>query len=488
MPRDGSGNYSLPVGNPVVTNTVISSTWANTTMSDIAAQLNNVFTRDGLLGPTGPFKIVDGTVAQPGLAWNSEPGLGWYRGGAGIISTASAGKVSSRLDASSAAGVVYQIFPRASGVGSINIYNNASGTANMNQISLGLNAGSSWIIIDRLGTAGALPLYFQKASTYNFDNTVYAPGTSDGFVTTGYWGDSNTYGTSVLRSDPNWGTLRLQTIHVPGQWAGWRFYADSTQMTVDIKMSGSSVTMDLGGPTPRTNAIADSALALRSGANPTSNRMVFTWADPGGQTDYLWGGQDGTNMRLTHRNNLTVGRADRVNSVEGAGGGTLTSGINISGGPTWTTISYDVTAGGNFKSLKSSSHWWRWHWNDPDSNLYAFVDDNNVGWVTRNSDERLKEDIEPLVSDTDAFMRLAPINFRWKKIGAITNNDFKIDGLSAQNVKANFPMAAFGDFDTPPKEDGTMDFPGAVDDRAVLAHTILQVQKLITKVAALESK
>ena len=63
MPRDGSGVFTLAAGNPVVTNTVIASAWANTTLSDIAAQLNNVFTRDGLLGPTGPFKIVDGTVA-----------------------------------------------------------------------------------------------------------------------------------------------------------------------------------------------------------------------------------------------------------------------------------------------------------------------------------------------------------------------------------------------------------------------------------------
>ena len=88
MPRDGSGVYTLPAGNPVVTGTVIATTWANPTMSDIAAQLNNVLTRDGLLGPTGPFKLQDGTVAAPGLAWASEPGLGFYRPGAGNLSFA----------------------------------------------------------------------------------------------------------------------------------------------------------------------------------------------------------------------------------------------------------------------------------------------------------------------------------------------------------------------------------------------------------------
>lgn len=41
MPRDSSGNYTLPAGNPVVTQTLITSNWANTTLSDIAAALTD---------------------------------------------------------------------------------------------------------------------------------------------------------------------------------------------------------------------------------------------------------------------------------------------------------------------------------------------------------------------------------------------------------------------------------------------------------------
>lgn len=41
MPRDASGNYTLPAGNPVVTATTISSSWANSTMSDIASALTD---------------------------------------------------------------------------------------------------------------------------------------------------------------------------------------------------------------------------------------------------------------------------------------------------------------------------------------------------------------------------------------------------------------------------------------------------------------
>jgi hypothetical protein len=79
MPRDSSGVYTLPPGNPVVDGTVIETTWANPTMQDIAAQLNNVLTRDGVLGPTQPFLAVDGTVAAPGLTFASDPDTGLYR-------------------------------------------------------------------------------------------------------------------------------------------------------------------------------------------------------------------------------------------------------------------------------------------------------------------------------------------------------------------------------------------------------------------------
>jgi hypothetical protein len=51
--RDGSGNYSLPAGNPVVTNTIISSGgWANPTLNDIAAALTQSLSKDGQTVPT----------------------------------------------------------------------------------------------------------------------------------------------------------------------------------------------------------------------------------------------------------------------------------------------------------------------------------------------------------------------------------------------------------------------------------------------------
>lgn len=91
MPRDSSGNYTLPAGNPVVAGTLIEAPWANSTMDDIAVQLNNVLTRDGALGPTTQFALVSGTISRPGLGFSAETSLGLARLRAGTISMVSGG-------------------------------------------------------------------------------------------------------------------------------------------------------------------------------------------------------------------------------------------------------------------------------------------------------------------------------------------------------------------------------------------------------------
>jgi hypothetical protein len=57
MSRNGSGVYSLPAGNPVVTQTTISSTWANTTLTDIATALTGSLAADGQTTATGSLQM-----------------------------------------------------------------------------------------------------------------------------------------------------------------------------------------------------------------------------------------------------------------------------------------------------------------------------------------------------------------------------------------------------------------------------------------------
>lgn len=57
MSRNGSGVYSLPPLNPVITGTTISSAWANNTMNDIAATLTDSVAADGQTPMTGALNL-----------------------------------------------------------------------------------------------------------------------------------------------------------------------------------------------------------------------------------------------------------------------------------------------------------------------------------------------------------------------------------------------------------------------------------------------
>lgn len=65
MSRNSSGTYSLPAGNPVVTNTVISSTWANSTLTDIATALTQSIASTGVTTPSANLPM--GTFRHTGV-------------------------------------------------------------------------------------------------------------------------------------------------------------------------------------------------------------------------------------------------------------------------------------------------------------------------------------------------------------------------------------------------------------------------------------
>ena len=83
MPRNGAGTYSLPAGNPVVAGDTIEASWANTTLSDVANELTNSLDRNGNGGMLAPFRLANGSLGAPGIAWLNEPSTGFYRSGAG---------------------------------------------------------------------------------------------------------------------------------------------------------------------------------------------------------------------------------------------------------------------------------------------------------------------------------------------------------------------------------------------------------------------
>jgi hypothetical protein len=66
MSRNGSGTYALPAGNPVITGTTISTTWANNTLTDIATALTGSLAADGQTTATGPLNMGTQKITNAG--------------------------------------------------------------------------------------------------------------------------------------------------------------------------------------------------------------------------------------------------------------------------------------------------------------------------------------------------------------------------------------------------------------------------------------
>ncbi len=83
MPRNVNGDFSLVSGNPVISGTDITASWANSTLDDIATALSDSLSRTGQGGMAAPLTFGDGTAGAPGIAWAQETATGWYRAGTG---------------------------------------------------------------------------------------------------------------------------------------------------------------------------------------------------------------------------------------------------------------------------------------------------------------------------------------------------------------------------------------------------------------------
>ena len=95
MSRNGSGTYNLPAGNPVVSGTTISSTWANNTLTDIATALTNSLASDGQTVATGNLQmgnykitnLANGTTAGDATTYGQLIAVPFLQNGTGAVAT-----------------------------------------------------------------------------------------------------------------------------------------------------------------------------------------------------------------------------------------------------------------------------------------------------------------------------------------------------------------------------------------------------------------
>ena len=136
MPFNGTGTYTLPSGNPVVTGTTISSTTTNNTNSDIATALTNCLTRDGQSTPSANLPM--NAKKLTGLAAGTAAGDSVrYEQVRYVLNIAGAGTNGQVLTSAGAGAPAWATLPSGGTVTSV------SGTGTVNGLSLSGTVTSS---------------------------------------------------------------------------------------------------------------------------------------------------------------------------------------------------------------------------------------------------------------------------------------------------------------------------------------------------------
>lgn len=188
MSRDGSGNYSLAAGNPVVTGTLISSTTFNTTMSDVASAMTQSIAKDGQTTPSANLPmggnkhtgVADGTATNHYASVNQAQNGSLISVGsvANVGATAYTGSVTPAI-ASYTDGMMVTWTPNATSTGAAtmalnglaikSIFKGANSATVAGDLVLNVktamiysSAASGWLLIDAASLVAAAPTATSK--------------------------------------------------------------------------------------------------------------------------------------------------------------------------------------------------------------------------------------------------------------------------------------------------------------------------------------
>ena len=90
MPRDSSGNYTLPEAAFVAGTTIVAAD-VNSDMSDLGSEIQDSLSRSGKGGMTAPLRCANGSAVAPSFSFTNDTGVGFYRKSSGVAGLAAGG-------------------------------------------------------------------------------------------------------------------------------------------------------------------------------------------------------------------------------------------------------------------------------------------------------------------------------------------------------------------------------------------------------------
>ena len=421
-----------------------------------------------------PFMIADGTVAAPGLAWASEPGLGWYRNQAGLIASTCQGAITSYLFSPNAATTQMVLSPRAPGITQFSLTNGANGAPNFNTFQLGCSTTGYGIAEQLNGTATAKQLAITFPAGINIAAPTSIQGT-DAILNLNKTGAANysiIYG--YHNNSPRWSIVLGGAAANSGGNAGDDFsissYADNgAGLGTPLSINRASGVVSIPGLSAGVTTLGATTLQ-------TSNTGVgLTIADFGNAGAGLAISASGGTKFIRVVSNILY----YVNNANTQYIASLTDDGRFS--PLAGYVSRPGSA------AAPGANVFNFYWG---AGLHAWVDSTDLGAISVTSDERIKKNIRPLDSHEAEFMAIRPIEYEFDNVRIWTADGVNRWGFSAQNLVQAIPdSAAVTNEETPmPVMAVEAWSPLNVDDRPILALTVRQVQDLITRVRALEAR
>lgn len=378
MPRNGSGTYNLPAGNPVTGGTTISSSWANTTLSDLASALTGSLATDGQTAMTAQLRTISGNSSITAIGPSGDPDTGLVFGLNGQTTvfgdgTQRANFASSGLTVGALINTVQQILKIAQGAGAdlspgvvlsrttggVGWFQgiNANGAAILAANPAGytdvqLNSATKFLLTGSgevaLNSSGVNPTSygggyrtFEVLGTASTDGGVLRTSTAGGSISADYF-TSNAFGGAVLRTYTNHPFL---------------FKVNQTTQALRLNTDGSA-TFGTMTPTGLSN--------LEVGTN-TASATSFSVKNSAGAVNFGVTAAGAPSLIGTANQPLTLG-ANGGSQLVLTGDGRLygTSLHNNAGAVTGTTNQYvasgtytpTLTAVANCSGLTAQAHQW----------------------------------------------------------------------------------------------------------------------------------
>ena len=282
MAFNGSGTYTLPAGNPVVTGTTISSSTTNTTNSDIATALTNCITRDGQSTPSANLPmnakkltgLAAGTTAGDSVRYEQVVLTG------AALGTPTSGTLTSCTG-----------LPLSTGVtGTLPVANGGTGSTSTTYCSLATNVTGT-LPVGNGGTGTTTPSLVAGTNVTiggTWPNQTINAATGGGGTVTSVSGTGTVNGISLSGTVTSSGSLTLggtlSGVSLTSQVSGTLPVSNGgTGTTTPALVAGTNVTISGTWPNQTINASGGSA------ATQTALGAVYGLMDTGGSQRTLLG-------------------------------------------------------------------------------------------------------------------------------------------------------------------------------------------------------